>query len=107
MDQLGQTLAYAPADPDGLWIHKSIAAALDAKDVPEIRSAFTTGLFNSRGVHGFSAGKEEQIIAAIYRNKANALAENGFHRIADTVRKLAENYEHDAVREAERDIFNE
>lgn len=107
MDQLGQALAYAPADPDGLWIHKSIAEALDAKDVPEMRFAFTTGLFSKRGVHGFSAGKEEQMIAASYRDKVNALAENGFHRVADAVRKLAESYEHDAVRESERDIFNE
>jgi len=107
MDQLGQALSNAPADPDGLWIHKSIAEALDAKDVPEMRSAFTTGLFNRRGVHGFSAGKEEQTIAADYRSKANALAEEGFHRVADAVRKLAEGYERDAERQSERDIFNE
>ena len=85
----------------GFWIHKSIAAALDAKDVPEMRSAFTTGLFNKRGVYGFSAGKEEQMIAASYRDKAKALADKGVHRIASAVRKLAENYERDAVRESE------
>lgn len=107
MDQLGQALAYAPSDPEGLWIHKSIAEALNAIDVPEMRSAFTTGLINQRGVHGFSAGKEEQMIAASYRDKVKALADNGFHRVADAVRRLAERYEHDAVRESERDIFNE
>ena len=107
MDQLGQALAYAPADPDGLWIHKTISHALDAKDVPEMRSGFTTGLFNKRGVHGFSSGKEEFRIAAMYRDKANSLAKNGFHRIADSVRRLAENHERDAGRESERDIFNE
>lgn len=107
MDQLGQALAYAPADPDGLWIHKAIAGALDAKNVPEMRSGFTTGLFNKRGVHGFSAGKGEQAIAASYRDKANVLAKNGFHRVADAIRKLAENYERDSVRQSERDIFNE
>ncbi|MDD4964071.1 MAG: hypothetical protein PHI11_09160 [Gallionella sp.] len=107
MDQLGQALAYAPADPDGLWIRKAIAAALDAKDAPEMRSAFTSGLFNKRGVHGFSAGKEEQMIAINYREKANALADNGFHRVADAVRKLAQNYENDAIRESERDVFTE
>jgi hypothetical protein len=107
MDQLGQALAYAPADPGGLWIHKSVAEALNAKDVPEMRSAFTTGLFNKRGVHGFSAGKDEQKIAASYRDKANVLAKSGFHRLADAIRELAEGYERDAVRESERDIFNE
>ena len=107
MDQFGQALAYAPADPDGLWIHKTIAKALDAKDVPEMRLAFSTGLFNKRGVHGFSSGKEEQLIAVSYRNKADALAVNGFHRVADVIRKLAEGYEREAGRESERDIFGE
>lgn len=106
MDQLGQALAYAPSDPSGLWVHKTIAEALDAKDVSAMRSAFTTGLFNRRGVHGFSAGNEEQAIADDYRAKANALAENGFHRVADTVKKLAKSYERDAARESERDIFD-
>jgi hypothetical protein len=107
MDQLGQALAYAPVDPDGLWLHKAVAKALNGKDVPEMRSAFTSGLFNKRGVHGFSAGKEEQNIAASYRDKANTLAKNGFHRLADAIRELAEGYDRDAVRESERDIFNE
>ena len=60
MDQLGQALAYAPEDPGGLWIDKSIAAALNARDVPEMRRAFTAGLFNKPGVHGFSHGEEEK-----------------------------------------------
>jgi hypothetical protein len=107
MSQLGQALSNAPADPDGLWIHKAIARALDAKDVPEMRSGFTTGLFNKRGVHGFSAGKEEQQIARSYRDKAKALADSGFHRIADTVRKLAEGYERDAEHLSEKDMFDE
>lgn len=106
MDQLGQALAHAPPDPGGLWIHKSVATALDAKDVPEMRRAFTTGLFNMRGVHGFSHGEEERRIAADYRQKAKALSDNGFHRLADSVRQLAESYEHDAQRESERDFFS-
>lgn len=105
MDQIGQALAYSPIDPDGLWLHRSIAEALNGKDVPEMRSAFTTGLFNRRGVHGFSAGKEEKQIAANYRDKASLLAKNGFHRLADAIRELAEGYERQAARESERDIF--
>jgi hypothetical protein len=100
MDQLGQVLAYAPVDPGGLWIHRSIASALDAKDLAEMRRAFTVGRFNSRGVHGLSRGGEEKQIAASYRDKAKALSENGFHRLADAVRTLAEDYEHDAQRQA-------
>lgn len=107
MDQLGQALAYAPQDPGGLWIHKSIAAALDSRGAPEMRRAFTTGLFNKRGVHGFSRGEEEKQIAASYRVKAKALSDCGFHRVADAVRSLAEGYERDAERESRRDIFDD
>jgi hypothetical protein len=107
MDQLGQALAYAPQDPGGLWIHKSIATALDSKDVPEMRRAFTVGLFNKRGVFHFSRGEEEKEIAASYRVKAKALSDSGFHRVADAVRSVAEGYEHDAERESRRDIFDD
>jgi len=107
MSQLGQALAYAPKDPEGLWIHKSIATALDRRDIPEIRRAFTTGLFNKRDVHHFSHGEEELKIATDYRAKAKALSDNGFHRVADAVRRLAEQYERDAERELQRDILDD
>ena len=107
MSQIGQALAYAPQDPGGLWIHRSIATALESRDVPEMRRALTTGLFNKRGVHGFSHGIEEKQIAADYRQKAKALSDGGFHRVADVVRGLAETYEKDAERESRRDIFDE
>jgi hypothetical protein len=107
MNQLGQALAYAPADPDGLWIHRSIAAALDARDAAEMRRAFSIGLLNRRGVHGFSQGAEEKQIAAGYRERGQALASAGFHRAADAVRGVAQDYESDAKREAGRDIFDE
>lgn len=47
------------------------------------------------------------MIAADYRSKAKALAENGFHRVADAVRKFAEGYARDTESESERDVFNE
>ncbi len=104
MSQLGQALAYAPEDPGGLWIHRSIADALNSRDAPEMRRALTTGLSNKRGVYTFSHGAEEKQIAADYRQKAKALSDNGFHRVADAVRGLAENYEREAERESQRDI---
>jgi len=96
LDQLGQALAYAPEDSSGLWIHRAVAAALDSRDVAEMRRAFAVGHFNRRGVHGFSEGAEEKKIADGYRQKAQALLDNGFHRLADTVRGLAQEYEGDA-----------
>ena len=39
---VGQVLAYSPADPDGLWIHKTIAAAMNARDADEMRRGYRT-----------------------------------------------------------------
>ncbi len=107
MDQLGQALAYAPADAGGLWIHRAIASALDERDATQMRRGFTVGLFNRRGVHGFSRGAEEKQLAGTYRDKAMALSNEGYHRAADSVREIAQGYEHDAQRESKRDIFDE
>jgi hypothetical protein len=107
MSQIGQVLAHAPPDPDGLWVHRSVAEALNDKDANEMRSGFTMKLFNLRGVHGFSGGKEELAIAEGYHQKAEALEESGYHRIATAMRELAKGYERDAERESQRNPYGE
>jgi hypothetical protein len=107
LSQLGETLAYSPADPDGLWIHRVVAEALNAKDAGEMRSGFTIELFNQRGVHGFTAGKEEKTIAERLNTKADALENNGYHRFASAIRELAKQYLRDAEREAKREPFDD
>jgi hypothetical protein len=107
MTMLGHALIYVPADPDGLWIHRAAAAALNAKDAGDMRDGFSTELFNSRGVHGFSAGREEHELAKKYRSQADAVEESGFHRLATTLRDLAGSYERDAQRQSSRDPFED
>jgi hypothetical protein len=107
MSQIGQVLAQTPPDPDGLWIHRTVAGALNDKDSANMRSGFTMKLFNLRGVHGFSAGKEELAIAAGFHKKAEALEENGFQRIATAIRELAKGYERDAECEAQRNPYGD
>ena len=99
MSQLGQVLIYAPPDPEGLWIHKSVAEVLNAKAAEEMRSGFEAGVFNARGaVHVDPTGKPEDELAAKYSAKADEVEAAGFHRLAVTMRSLAEMY----AREAER-----
>ena len=105
MSQVGQVLPHAPKDADGIWINP-VAEALNAKDAGEMRSGFTTKLMNLRGVHGFSAGKEELKIASGFRKTAEALDQRGYSRFATAMRELAEYYERDADREAARDPFS-
>jgi hypothetical protein len=102
MSQIGQVLPHAPADLSGLWIHKAVAAALNAKDADQMRSGFTTKLFNMRGTYGFTAGREERQIAAGYRSKADAVENEGYHRLAAAIRDLADWYDRAAEHEAAR-----
>ena len=104
--QIGYVLTHAPKDPSGLWIHKTVASVINRRGAKEIRSGFTTQLFNARGVYGFSAGKEEKKIAELNRVKAEALEENGYHRFATAMREFAESYERMAERESKRDPFD-
>ena len=98
--QIGKVLTHAPSDPNGLWIHEGIAEALNRRDTEEMRSGFTTALFNQRGVHDFTAGKEEREFAQQYRTKADALEDQRFSRFATAMRGLANEYEQDAKRAA-------
>lgn len=105
--QIGHVLTCAPPDPDGLWIHNAVAAALNFRDTGEMRSGFTTQLFNDRGVHGFTHGQEERKLASENREKAEALDSKGYTRFATAMREFAEQYEREAEREAKRDPFED
>lgn len=107
LTMVGRVLIYAPQDLDGLWLHRSVATALNAKDAKDMRDGFRTELFNSRGVHGFTAGGEERGLAAGYRRQADQAESAGFHRLANSLRELAASYERDAERESSRDPFDD
>lgn len=100
MGQIGEVLASAPTDPEGFWINKTIAKALNDKDAAKMRSGFMRGRINLRGVHWGTRGEEERKIAADYCVKAEALDDNGYPRFAGTVRDLAKSFEREAQREA-------
>lgn len=103
--QIGHVLTCAPPDTDGLWIHNAVAEALNFRDTGEMRSGFTTQLFNDRGVHGFTHGQEERKLASENREKAEALESKGYTRFATAMREFAQQYERQAEREAKRDPF--
>jgi hypothetical protein len=97
MSQLGQVLINAPPDPDGLWIHRAVAAALNAKNSEEMRSGFSTGLLNSRGAFLVDpSGKPEDELAAKYNREGDEVEAAGFHRLAVTMRSLAATYSREA-----------
>lgn len=106
LTMVGHALAYAPRDPDGLWLHHAVAKELNAKDVNDMRNGFRIELFNSRGVHSWTSGEEELALSVHYMAQAEELETHGYHRLATSMREMAESYRLDAEREASRDIFD-
>lgn len=103
LSTIGNMLIHYIPDPDGLWIHRALAEALNAEDAEKMRRGFSRGIFNSRGVHAIDPqGKPEKELAAKYRQQAEEVENAGYYRFAITIRSLADTYE----REAER-IINE
>ena len=102
---IGTALVYAPAGLEGLLTHRQGAEILDSEESEEMRRGFTTGLFNLRGVHGFTAGKEELELANTYDSFAEKYETQGYIRIATTLRGLADSYKRQAEQEAKRDPF--
>jgi len=97
MSQLAQVLIYTPPDPGGLWIHKTVAEILNAKDAEEMRSGFQIAVFNSRGSHFVDpTGKPERDLAEKYRIRADDAETAGFFRFATTIRSLSESYNKEA-----------
>ena len=94
---IGKVLIHAPPDPEGLWIHRTVASALNAKDSEKMRDSFWEGILISRGVHEIDpTGKPERELAEKYKQKAEEVENAGYHRFAVTLRKLAEGYEREA-----------
>jgi len=103
LSTIGNMLIHYIPDPDGLWINRALAEALNAEDAEKMRRGFSRGILNSRGVHAIDPqGKPEKELAAKYRQQAEEIEDAGYYRFAITIRSLADTYE----REAEQ-IINE
>jgi hypothetical protein len=106
MLKVGHVLTHSPPDPSGLWIHHSVAAALNADEASDMRDGFRTELYNSRGMHCVDpTGNQERELAKKYRGQADELEDHGFHRLAGTLRELGAVYDREAEQNAADDRF--
>lgn len=95
--KIGEVLIHTPADKNGLWINRVVAKALNDQDAENMRNGFSTGTYNSRGVHCVDpTGKPEKELAEQFRTKAEKAENEGFQRFAVTLRDLADNYDKEA-----------
>lgn len=99
LTHIGQVLFHCLADPEGLWIDRTAADALNAADADDMRRGFGTEAYNSRGVHWVDpTGAPELELAEDYRQKADEVENAGYQRFAATLRQMADSYERDAKR---------
>jgi hypothetical protein len=102
-DRLGHVLAFAPPDSDGFWINRHVADFLNRQGMDDLRTGFSVGRYNARGMHNVTWGRAELEIAGEYDAQSDALRGEGLHRLAETVSGLADGYRRDAAREACRE----
>lgn len=94
---IGEVLIHTSPDPDGLWIRRAVAAALNDREADGMRDGYRTGIYNSRGAHWVDpTGKPERELAEKFRGKAEEVESAGFHRFAVTLRGLADSYDRQA-----------
>jgi len=99
MIQLGDVLVNSPEEPDGLWIHPVIAEAMNNRERSSLRDGYSTGIYNSRGFHTVDPeAKPERALAEKYRQRADQVENAGYHRLATTLRGVADSYDRDAER---------
>jgi hypothetical protein len=99
LSHIGRVLFYVPADSTGLWIHRGVANALNARDGEKMRSGFRIEVFNSRGPHWVDpSGKPEKELAEEYKGWAEEIENAGYHRFATTLRGISDSYYDDAER---------
>ena len=96
---IGKVLIHAQSDPDGLWICRAVAAALNGREADDMREGYEMGTYNSRGVHWVDpTGRPEQELSEEFRSKAEEVENAEFQRFAVTLRGLADRYDRDAER---------
>lgn len=92
--QIGQVLAYSPADEDGTWPAKAVRDFLEAHGSKKVLSGLSMGAYNKRGVtsRGMTeGGTQEYKLAERYAKWADATKAQ-WPKTARVLRDLADGY---------------
>lgn len=99
LQHAGGVLIHAPADPDGLWMHRAVAEALNREDMEQLRRGYELAVYNSRGVHFVDpSGEPERELARLHKRHADEVENQGYHRVAMMLRRVADDYDQEAER---------
>ena len=97
--KLGQILAHAPADANGVWPFEPAREVLDRPEPEIMRRGFRTGAWNKRGTTSRAydeGGDQERSLAVVYRGHARALR-SSHPNVAAALEELARWYESDGL----------
>jgi hypothetical protein len=97
--QIGEVLAFAPPDPDGLFPPKAVRELLEDLRSDRMESGLRIGIYNRRGVTSrgvLDGGDQEWDLAKTYRDRAEGAAP--WPRTRKLLNALADSYEYDARR---------
>jgi hypothetical protein len=101
LQKAGEVFLHAPVDPSGLFIHRAVAEVLNREDMAELRRGYELAIINSRGAHFVDpTGAPERELSKTYNQKADAVENEGYHRLAVALRSVVDMY----LREAERNV---
>ncbi len=94
--QIGELLSHAPADNDGVWPCEPVREAVNELYSSDMERGITIGRSNLRGAHWRGeGGAQERELAEQYQAWATA-CEYDHPRMAAVLRKMADNYNHEA-----------
>ena len=103
--RIGQLLAKAPKDEDGLWPCKAVSEAMEEVASQEIGRGFYFGARNSRGFHWRGEGGQQELdLAAKYRSWAERL-QFDYPFVSMTLEYIAASYDSDASWQDSRAII--
>ena len=103
LQHIGKVLGHTPPDADGTWPGCVVRNLLEEVQLDHVETGLYLQIVNSRGIssRGLEGGGEQELkLAADYRAKAEALADEA-PRVASLFRRVAGSYESDARRNEE------
>ncbi len=98
---IGQIIAHAPSDEDGLWPFAPAREVLEPLEMEEMRAWFSIGTHNKRGVTCLSprdGGEQERDLAGYYQKQAERLHLSQ-PNVANMLEGIAKSYERHGKRE--------
>jgi hypothetical protein len=99
--EIGKMLAHAPAGPGGEWPHSAVCGVFETVASVEMERGLEIAVYNSRGVvtkDPSAGGEQERALADHYERIGKSLSTKS-PRTAALVRRIADTYRRDAVRE--------